>query len=52
MRAWLAERLRRIADWIDEDSAPRYVGYSFTFERGIGIAFHEDGSVDSEHALG
>lgn len=52
MRHWLGERLRYLADRIDDDGAPRYMGYSFTFERGIGIAFRQDGAVNREDQKG
>jgi hypothetical protein len=36
--------LRRIADRLDPAGAPRGMsGFSFTFERGEGIRFREDG---------
>lgn len=35
--------LRRIADRIDREGAPKGTGFSFTFERGEGIRFREDG---------
>jgi hypothetical protein len=35
--------LRRIADRIDDDGAPKCMSYSFTFERGEGIRFRDDG---------
>jgi len=35
--------LRRIADRIDHENVPRITSYSFTFERGVGIRFREDG---------
>lgn len=52
MRHWLGERLRRLADRIDDDGAPRYMGYSFTFERGVGIVFRQDGTVRMEDHKG
>lgn len=40
----LSSLLRRIADRIDYAGAPRALGaYSFTFERGEGIRFRDDG---------
>lgn len=41
--ARLARRLRRIADRIDDDGAPRATSWSFTFENREGIRFREDG---------
>lgn len=38
----LARRMRRLADRIDPDGAPRAIGWSFTFERGEGIRFRDD----------
>lgn len=35
--------LRRIADRIDHQNAPRITNWSFTFEDGEGIRFREDG---------
>lgn len=35
--------LRRIADRLDDDGAPKGMGYSFTYERGEGIRFRDDG---------
>lgn len=35
--------LRRVADRIDYTHAPKALRASFTFERGRGIVFHEDG---------
>lgn len=44
LRVKLAHWMRKWADRIDPDSAPRIMaGYSFTFERGEGIRFREDG---------
>jgi hypothetical protein len=43
MRIWIAERLRRIAERLDRDGAPKRSAVSFTFERGIGIVTHLDG---------
>ena len=39
----LARWMRRLADRIDPDGAPRYTGYGFTFEPRRGIQFHADG---------
>lgn len=41
-RRWLGYWMRRIADRIDWWGAPRAMSYSFTFEQGKGIVFHED----------
>jgi hypothetical protein len=38
----LAQRMRFLADRIDPEGAPRAIGWSFTFERGKGIDFHND----------
>lgn len=35
--------LRRIADRIAPETAPRYMSYSFTFENREGIRFRDDG---------
>ncbi|SRR6266704_5384924 len=43
VRRWLGERLRRLADRLDYGGAPRAIGWSFTFERGEGIRFRDDG---------
>lgn len=55
MIRWFADRLRRFADRIDRDGAPKgldvpsicvYVpprSMSFTFERNVGIKYREDG---------
>ena len=39
----LATWLRRLADRIDHEGAPKAIGWSFTFERGEGIRFRDDG---------
>lgn len=39
----LAHWMRRIADRIDYDGAPKYMSWSFTFEHGEGIRFRADG---------
>jgi len=39
----LAHWMRRAADRIDREGAPKVTHCSFTFERGRGIVFHEDG---------
>lgn len=42
VRARIGRLLRRLADRIDYHGAPRYTGWSFTFEAGEGIRFRED----------
>jgi hypothetical protein len=34
--------MRRWADRLDDDGAPRRMGFSFTFEEGVGICFRDD----------
>ena len=43
MMARLAARLRTFADRIDHAGAPKITHWSFTFERGRGLVFREDG---------
>ncbi|WP_280393068.1 hypothetical protein [Nocardia wallacei] len=43
MRSRLGHWLRKYADRIDYEHAPRHMGYSFTFETGEGIRFRDDG---------
>lgn len=44
VRGSLGSLLRRIADRIDDDHAPRYLSsYSFTFERHKGLVLRDDG---------
>lgn len=44
MRRWTATRLRYLADRIHRPSATKLMtSYTFTFERGRGIVFREDG---------
>lgn len=43
MRRWLWRKLIYLADRVAPDDAFRRMGSSFTFERGIGIVFHENG---------
>ena len=43
IREWIGWKLRRLADRIDYAHAPKRLGASFTFERGIGIVFRKDG---------
>lgn len=39
----LSGLLRRIADRLDYANTPRSTSFSFTFERGEGIRFRDDG---------
>lgn len=41
-RRWVGYWLRRIADRVDWYGAPRAMGWSFTFERGRGLVWHDD----------
>lgn len=41
-RARIGAALRRYADRIDHQGAPRAIGWSFTFERGRGLVWHHD----------
>lgn len=41
MNKRLAYWLRRLADRIDHRGAPKSIGWSFTFEKGRGLVFHE-----------
>jgi hypothetical protein len=43
MRQRAGQWLRKWADRIDPDGAPRHLGRSFTFEHGRGLVFREDG---------
>lgn len=43
MRAKLGWWLRRLADRIDYEGSPKAISWWFTFERGEGIRFREDG---------
>jgi hypothetical protein len=43
MRHWLARHLHYLADRLAPDESFRCTGFSFTFERGVGVAFHERG---------
>lgn len=43
MRRRIAEALRRYADRLHHPSAPKLIGWSFTFERGVGIVFNDRG---------
>lgn len=42
MKYWLARYLRRWADRIDYEGAPKLMGWYFTFETGEGIRFRQD----------
>jgi hypothetical protein len=43
VRRFAATRLRFLADRIDRPGAPKATHWRFTFERGEGIRFREDG---------
>lgn len=48
--------MRRQADRLDSDGATKVTSYTFTYERGIGVVFREDGrgcpvSYQGEHQL-
>lgn len=43
MIRWAADLLRRVADRLDRDGAPKRSMASFTFERNIGIRLRDDG---------
>jgi hypothetical protein len=43
VKRWIAHKLRTWADRIDHRGAPKAIGYSFTFERGEGLRFRQDG---------
>lgn len=43
MKRWVAERLRRLADRIDYEGAPKCMSWSFTIEQREGIRFRQDG---------
>lgn len=42
VREWIAKRLRRTADRIDYEGAPKCTGWSFTFVEGLGVQFNQD----------
>lgn len=42
-RKRIAWQLRKYADRIDPAGAPKYTHWTFTFERGRGLVFREDG---------
>ena len=45
--------LRRLADRIDYDHAPKAIGWSFTFEPGRGLVWHNNhGQIRSEPKTG
>lgn len=39
----LADLMRKYADRLDHAGAPKFTHHSFTFERGHGVVFREDG---------
>jgi hypothetical protein len=41
--ARIAFLMRKYADRIDNAGAPKYLSWSFTFERGLGMVFRQDG---------
>lgn len=41
VRRYIGEKLRRFADRIDDDGAPRFPGLTFTFETGKGLVVHD-----------
>lgn len=41
MRSRIGHWMRKWADRIDHEHAPRWMGYSFTIETGKGFVFHE-----------
>ncbi len=43
LRCWIATGMRRIADRLDHEGAPKIIHWSFTFEVGEGIRFRDDG---------
>ena len=43
IRKGIADWMRKWADRIDDDGAPRRMSYSFTFQLHEGIRFHDDG---------
>jgi hypothetical protein len=45
----LARALRRFADRIDRDGAPKAIGLSFTFEPGRGVVVHGQAGI---HRIG
>lgn len=42
IRTRIGRLLRKYADRVDPDGAPRMMGASFTFERGRGLVWNED----------
>ena len=42
VRTAIAARLRTIADRLDHAGAPKWMHWTFTFERGRGLVFRED----------
>ncbi|MBF6213750.1 hypothetical protein IU469_22180 [Nocardia puris] len=45
MRNRIGESLRRWADRLDPEGVPRSIEWSFTFERGRGLVFHNNRKV-------
>ena len=43
IRARIGWQLRKLADRIDHHGAPKLTHWTFTFERGRGLVFREDG---------
>ena len=43
MKRRLAYQMRKYADRLDHAGAPKYTHWTFTFERGRGLVFREDG---------
>lgn len=43
LKRWLADWMRKMADRLDYEGAPKLTEWSFTFERGRGQVFREDG---------
>lgn len=43
LQRWAFKRLMRLADRIAYEETFRCMSMTFTFERGIGIVFHENG---------
>jgi hypothetical protein len=43
VKVWLAHHLRRVADRLDDDGAPKRTNLRFTFEAHCGIVVWENG---------
>lgn len=41
MKRRIAQWMRKWADRLDHHGAPKLIGWTFTFERGEGIVFHD-----------